>query len=314
MNILQYLEPVLHTVWHSVKHAFEDTVLIIPFMLLAYLLIGALERGGGRFMIRAIAGAGKVGPLIGGALGLAPSCGFSAAASNLYGAGILTAGTLISVYLSTSDEMLAVMISNQADIGLILKILLSKALAAIIAGFVLDTSIRLYYRLKYPAEYENMGEENDGEVTEDELDACDCGCGDNFCGAAGGNLFVSAVVRTIRVFLFILALSFVINIILEFFDISGALRSISDIPVLGSLVAGLIGLIPNCAVSVAVTELFLEGIIGAPFMLTALMAGAGSGLLILFRANDNFKENLLVCAEVYTFSVIFGTIFGHILF
>ena len=171
--------------------------------------------------------------------------------------------------------MLAVMISNQADIGLILKILLSKALAAIIAGFALDTGIRLYYKLKYPEEYENMGEENNGEVTEEELEACDCGCGDSFC-AAEGNLLVSAIIRTLRVFLFIVLLSFIINIILEFFDISGALRSLSDIPVVGSLVAGLIGLIPNCAVSVAVTELFLEGIIGAPFMLTALMASAGS--------------------------------------
>lgn len=313
MDIMHFLEACLHNGWHALEHALEDTVLIIPFMFLAYLLIGALERGGGRFMIRAVVGAGKVGPLFGGFLGLAPSCGFSAAASNLYGAGILTAGTLISVYLSTSDEMLAVMISNQAPVAMILKILLSKLLSAVLAGFALDFTIRLFYKLKYPEEYAEEDYENDGEISEEDLEACDCGCGDSFC-AAEGNLFVSALVRTLRVFIFILLLSFIINIVLEFFDIADALRSLSDIPVLGSLVAGLIGLIPNCAVSVAVTELFLEGIIGAPFMLTALLAGAGSGLLILFRANDNFKENLLVCAEVYGFSVIFGTIFGHILF
>ena len=313
MNIIQFLEACLHNGWHALEHALKDTVLIIPFMFLAYMLIGALERGGGRFMIRAVVGAGKVGPFIGGVLGLTPSCGFSAAASNLYGAGILTAGTLISVYLSTSDEMLAVMISNQAPISMILKILLAKVLSAVAAGFLLDFIIRTYYKLKYPEEYAEKDYENDGEISEEDLEACDCGCGDSFC-AAEGNLFVSALVRTLRVFVFILLLSVVINIALEFFDIADALRSLSDIPVLGSLVAGLIGLIPNCAVSVAVTELFLEGFIGAPFMLTALMAGAGSGLLILFRANDNFKENLLVCAEVYGFSVIFGTIFGHILF
>ncbi|MBR6651342.1 MAG: arsenic efflux protein [Clostridia bacterium] len=313
MNIMFFLETCLHNGLHILEHTLKDTVLIIPFMFLAYLLIGALERGGGRFMIRAIVGAGKIGPLIGGVLGMAPSCGFSAAASNLYGAGILTAGTLISVYLSTSDEMLAVMISNQAPIATILKILLSKALSAVIAGFALDFTIRLFYKLKYPEEYAENDYENDGEISEEDLEACNCGCGDSFC-AAEGNLFVSALVRTLRVFAFIFALSFLINVVLEFFDIADALRSLSDIPVVGSLVAGLIGLIPNCAVSVAVTELFLEGIIGAPFMLTALLAGAGSGLLILFRANDNFKENLLVCAEVYGFSVVFGTIFGHILF
>ncbi len=313
MDILYFLEACLHNGWHALEHALKDTVLVIPFMFLAYLLIGALERGAGRFMIRAIVGAGKVGPLFGGALGLAPSCGFSAAASNLYGAGILTAGTLISVYLSTSDEMLAVMISSRAPVQTILKILLAKLLSAIIAGFLLDFVIRLIYKLKYPEEYKEQNFENDGEITDEDLEACDCGCGDSFC-AAEGNLFSSALLRTLRVFSFIVLLSFIINIALDFFDISDVLRSLSDIPFAGSLVAGLIGLIPNCAVSVAVTELFLEGIIGAPFMLTALLAGAGSGLLILFRANDNFKENLLVCAEVYGFSVIFGTIFGHILF
>lgn len=306
--ILEYAEPVLHSVLHSLK----DSLPIIPFMFLAYMVIGALERGGGQFMIRAIVGAGKIGPFIGGVLGLAPSCGFSAAASNLYGAGVLTAGTLISVFLSTSDEMLAVMISERADITIVLKIQLSKFLSAVIAGFMLDFGIRLYYRLRYPEDY-TSGDGSDGEISEEELEACDCGCGDGFC-ATKGNLVVSALARTMRVFLFIVVLSIVINLALEFFSIDSAIRALAEMPVVGNLVAGLIGLIPNCAVSVAITQLYLEGIINAPFMLTALLAGAGSGLLILFRSNGNFLENLLVCVEVYGFSVIFGTIFGLILF
>ncbi|MBQ8474809.1 MAG: arsenic efflux protein [Clostridia bacterium] len=306
--ILQYAEPVIH----SVIHSFKDCLPIIPFMFLAYLLIGGLERGGGRIMIRAIVGAGKIGPLLGGVLGLAPSCGFSAAAANLYGAGVLTAGTLISVFLSTSDEMLAVMISERADVLVIGKILLSKFLSAVIAGFLLDFGIRLYYRLKYPEEY-TSGDGSDGEISEEELEACDCGCGDGFC-ATKGNLLVSAIARTLRVFLFIFVLSVVINIALEFFSITEAVSALAGMPVVGNLVAGLIGLIPNCAVSVAITQLFLDGIISAPFMLTALLAGAGSGLLILFRSNGNFLENLVACIEVYGFSVIFGTIFGLILF
>lgn len=309
MDILEIAEHILHVLIHALK----DTALMIPFMLLAYLFIGALEKGGNRFMIRAIVGAGKVGPLLGGVLGLAPSCGFSAAASNLYGAGLLTAGTLISVFISTSDEMLAILVSSRVDVLTIIKILAVKAVSAIIAGFVLDTGIRLYYRKKYADEYVDEDGDSDGEISDEDIDACDCGCGDSFC-AAGGNVFVSAIVRTLRVYLFVLILSFVIGIALEFFDISSAIRAISDIPVVGSLIAGIIGLIPNCAVSVAITELYVENIISAPFMLTALMASAGSGLLILFRANDNFRENLLVCAEVYGFSVILGTIFGLILF
>ncbi|MBQ7836618.1 MAG: arsenic efflux protein [Clostridia bacterium] len=309
MDTLEILEHILHSLIHSLK----DTALMIPFMFLAYLFIGALERGGNRFLIRAIVGTGKVGPLVGGVLGLAPSCGFSAAASNLYGAGLLTAGTLISVFISTSDEMLAILVSSRVDILTILKILGVKAVSAIIAGFTLDFVIRAYYRKKYADEYKDSDGDSDGEISDEALEACDCGCGDSFC-AASGNMLVSAIVRTLRVYVFVLIISFVLNVMLEFFDISSVIRSISDIPVVGSLIAGLIGLIPNCAVSVAITELYVENVIGAPFMLTALMAGAGSGLLILFRANDNFKENLLVCAEVYGFSVILGTIFGLILF
>lgn len=298
---------ILEVILHSFIHAVKDSLIVIPFMYLAYLLIGVLERGGGAFMLRAIVGANKVGPLIGGAIGAAPSCGFSAAASNLYSSGLLTAGTLISVYLSTSDEMLAVMIGKGVAPLEILKILGIKVIIAIIAGFALDFVIRLYYRIRYKAEYEaEDGEEYDGNM--------ECECGDSCCAAGGMNLFLAALLRTLRVLLFIVIVSFIINVVFEIYDINVWAAALQKMPVVGCLVAALVGLIPNCAVSVAVTTLYLNGVIGAPIMMTALLAGAGSGLLVLWRANRNMAENLYLTVSLYVISVIFGSISGIILF
>lgn len=258
-------------------------------------------------MLRAIVGANKVGPLIGATLGAAPSCGFSAAASNLYASGLLTAGTLISVYLSTSDEMLAVMIGKGVAPLEILKIVGIKVAIAIISGFALDFVIRLYYRIRYKAEYEA---EDSGEYDEN----MECECGDPCCAAGGMNLFLAALLRTFRVLLFIIIVSFAINVVFEVYDINEWAAALQKMPVVGCLVAALVGLIPNCAVSVAVTTLYVNGVIGAPIMMTALLAGAGSGLLVLWRANRNMAENLYVTVSVYVISVVFGSISGIILF
>lgn len=298
---------ILEVILHSFIHAIKDSLIVIPFMYLAYLMIGVLERGGGTFMLRAIVGANKVGPLIGGLLGAAPSCGFSAAASNLYASGLLTTGTLVSVFLSTSDEMLAVMVGSGVKPLEILKIIGIKVVIAVIAGFMLDIFIRLYYRIRYKAQYET---EEGGEFDEN----VECDCGDACCAAGGMNLFLAALIRSLRVLVFIIIVSFAINVVFEFFDIEVWAAALSKMSLVGCLVAGLVGLIPNCAVSVAVTTLYVNGVIGAPIMLTALLAGAGSGLLVLFRANRNHKENLFVLVSVYVLSVIFGSIFGIILF
>ncbi len=304
VDILSFLETLLHTL--------TDTAVILPFMFLAFLCIGLLERGAGRKMVAMILAADKIGPLAGGLLGALPSCGFSAASSNLFGAGLLTTGTLLSVYLSTSDEMIAVMVANRADILLILKILLIKVGCAIFCGFLVDGGVRLFYYLREKKARQAISE--DDTDTDEAIDeAMDCGCSDAFC-AAKGNLFVSAIVRTLRIYAFIFVISLVINVLLIFVDQAAIGEFLQRMPVLGCIISGLLGLIPNCAVSVALTEFYLDGIITAPMLLSGLMTGAGSGILVLLRTNENKLENITVIGLLTVFGIGLGSLCGVLFF
>ena len=300
----------LEILWHTIC----ETALILPFMFLAFLVIGVLERGAGRRMVSVILAADKVGPLAGGLLGALPSCGFSAASSSLFGAGLLTTGTLLAVYLSTSDEMIAVMVANRVEALTVLKLLGIKAGSGILCGFLVDGATRLFYKLcemrsKKPVE------SDEGRVSgEDALeDAMECGCSDAFC-AAKGNLFASSIVRTLRIFAFIFAISLALNIGMHFVDKDVVARFLSKMPVLGCIITGALGLIPNCAVSVALTEFWIDGIITPSMMLSGLMTGAGSGLLILLRSNKNKAENATFIALLLFFGILFGSIAGLIFF
>lgn len=302
---------ILEILWHTVK----ETALILPFMFAAFLVIGVLERGAGRKMVSVILAADKIGPLAGGLLGALPSCGFSAASSNLFGAGLLTTGTLLAVYLSTSDEMLAVMVANRIDVLTILKILAVKVGSAVICGFIVDGATRLFYKLWEMRNSKKTVDGDDGETDTDAAidDAMECGCSDAFC-AAKGNLFMSSLVRTLRIFAFIFAISLALNIVLHFVDQQVIAEFLSRMPVLGCIITGFLGLIPNCAVSVALTEFWIDGIISAPMMLSGLMTGAGSGLLILLRTNKNKLENITFIVLLLFFGILFGSIAGLLFF
>lgn len=292
----------------------KDSAMILPFMLAAFLVIGLIERGAGKRMISAVLAADKIGPLAGGLLGAVPSCGFSAAASNLFGAGLLTTGTLLAVYLSTSDEMLAVMVSStasKADPVFILKILAVKAASGIICGFAADGAARLYYRIKYTKQAE-CKEETDSDADAEEIIG-ECNCTDGCC-AAKGNLLLSALKRTLRTLAFIFVISLVLNTVFAYVDKATVGAFMQKIPALGCALSALLGLIPNCAVSVALTELCLEGVISESMMLCGLMTGAGSGLLVLFHSNRNMKENLVVVLLLYVFGLGMGSLAGALFF
>ncbi len=302
---------ILEILWHTLK----ETALILPFMFAAFLVIGVLERGAGRKMISLILAADKIGPLAGGLLGALPSCGFSAASSNLFGAGLLTTGTLLAVYLSTSDEMLAVMVANRLDALTIFKILAIKVGSAIICGFLVDGVTRLFYKVMELRRKKKKSESAPEEADRDEIidDAMECGCSDAFC-AAKGNLFASSLVRTLRIFAFIFAISLALNIVLHFVDQQVIAEFLSGLPVLGCIITGFLGLIPNCAVSVALTEFWIDGIISAPMMLSGLMTGAGSGLIILLRTNKNKLENITFIVLLLFFGILFGSMSGILFF
>lgn len=266
-----------------------DTVKLIPFLLLTYLAMEYLEHKTGQKAQRLVRKAGKFGPVIGGTLGIVPQCGFSAAASNLYTGRVITLGTLIAIYLSTSDEMLPILISEQAPVRTIVFILLAKAAIGIIAGFVIDIVFS-----SHKAEDHHIHEI----------------CEQEHCHCEEGSIFRSALVHTVQIGFFILIITFLLNLLFFLVGEDVLAGLILNRRILGPVLAGIVGLIPNCAGSVAITQLYLEGVIGTGAMLSGLLTGTGVGLLILFRVNHDRKENLKILGLLYFIGVSVGIVAG----
>lgn len=265
-----------------------DTLKLLPFLFITYLIMEYIEHRTSEKSRLLMKNSGKWGPALGGILGVLPQCGFSTAASNLYAGRVITLGTLLAVFLSTSDEMLPVLISEQAPVGMILKILALKALIGIFAGFLTD----LFCRRRKGADREELRIEH----------MCDhqhCHCGE-------GNFLSSALSHTLQVFVFILAISFLLNLLIAFAGEDKLEALLTGREILGTLFAGLIGLIPNCASSVLLTRLYLSGMLGAGSMLAGLLAGSGVGLLVLYKVNDNLKENIRITLLLYFLGVVCG--------
>ncbi len=284
------MHEILHMVGHSAWHTLQDTLKILPFLFLTYLLMEFLEHKAGNATERRLRDAGRVGPLIGGALGMLPQCGFSAAASGLYTGRILTTGTLIAVYLSTSDEMLPILISSGAPLLQILKILGVKVAIGILAGFCIDGVTRLI-RCKYPPR-------ENAEVS----DLCER----ENCHCAGNHIWLSALKHTLYITVFLLIFTFAMNLLIEWIGEENIRALVLDRPILGSLLASFVGLIPNCASSIALTSLFLEGVISSGAMLSGLLVNAGVGLAILFRNNRPVRDSFRILAILWTVSVLCG--------
>lgn len=282
------------------EDAFFDTIKLIPFLFVTYLAMEWLEHKTGSRTQAVIRKAGKLGPLFGGVLGIFPQCGFSAAAANLYAGGLITAGTLVAVFLSTSDEMLPIFISEAVPAGTVIKVLAAKLLLGMISGFVLDF---LYHRiLRKEIRYKNIH-------TMCESEHCRCEEG----------VLSSAVRHTLQITIFIFLITLVLNLLIEGIGEERLSGLVLNTPVVGELIAGLIGMIPNCAASVVITQLYLQGVIGAGPMMTGLLAGAGVGVLLLCRmnrghtkqqsvrsANSHVKQNTGIVAYLYLTSVFWG--------
>ena len=271
-----------------------DTLKLLPFLFVTYLIMEWFEHRMETKSQSAVLKAGRLGPLVGGLVGAAPQCGFSAAASSLFSGGMITAGTLIAVYLSTSDEMLPIFISEQVPVPTMIKILATKAVMGIVFGFLLDL---IYHgMMKRPLRYKNITNPHAvHEVCEGEHCKCEEG------------IFKSAVFHTLQITLFIFIFGLVIGGIVEGVGEENISGLFTGIPVVGELIAGIVGLVPNCAASVVITELYLDGVIGAGPMITGLLVSAGVGLLVLFRLNRrHMKQNLAIVAYLYLIGVALG--------
>lgn len=271
------------------EHTIENSVKLIPFLFLTYLLMEYIEHKTKEKTKETIKKSGKFGPLIGSLLGIIPQCGFSVSATNLYAARVITLGTLISVYLSTSDEMLPIFLSEGVAIDVILKILAIKLIIGMIAGFLIDLVINL---------------KNKGKVEEEKIiDLCE----KEHCHCEHG-IFKSALKHTANIFIFIFIITFVINTAIHIIGEDNIAGFMLDRPILGPIISGIIGLIPNCASSVIITQMYLENIISVGTMIAGLLVGAGVGLAVLFRTNKGIKENIKITVLLYGIGVVSGII------
>jgi len=261
-----------------------DGLKLIPFLFIAYLIMEFIEHKTSNKSKEFIKKSGKFGPAIGGLLGIFPQCGFSAIAANLYAGRIITMGTLIAVFLSTSDEMLPIMISEAVPVGTILKILGIKLAIGIIMGFVID----LIFRKK-----------------EEEEEAIEHLCEHEHCHCEDG-ILKSAITHTVKILAFIFVISLILNTVIHFVGEDTLSNLILNKPVLGPIISALVGIIPNCASSVILTELYLSNVISLGSMIAGLLIGSGVGLLVLFKVNNNLKENLKILGILYLISVVTG--------
>lgn len=273
----------------ALLEALTDSLKLIPFLFLTYLAMGILERAASDKSKRIIKEAGVIGPIWGALLGAFPQCGFSAAASNFYVGRIITLGTLIAIYMSTSDEMLPIFLSEKVAGATILKIIAAKIVIGIISGFLVEIFFGwLAKKHKKPKDFDEKSH----------AEHCNCGAG----------VLMNAIGHTLQVFFFILIISAVISVLIYCVGEGAIYSFFSDIPVLGNFVAALVGLIPNCAASVVITQLYLDGIIGPGPMISGLLCSAGVGLLVLFKENKHIKENVTIVAILYVVSVAWGVL------
>jgi len=249
-----------------------DCIKTLPFLFLAYLLMEYVESRMGDKINDLTTKAGKFSPLVGSLLGIIPQCGFSAAASNLYATNLISIGTLCAIYLSTSDEMLPLLLAEGISVSRAIKIVLLKAFIALIFGYLIDLLFNKHEKVNI----------------EDLCEREHCHCEEE-----GGSILKAALTHTLHIFIFLLIVSFLLNLLIGFLGEDNIVNFIGSHIIAYPLVA-LIGLIPNCAASVIITRLWLENIISFGAMLGGLLTGSGVGILVLWRVNNNPKRNILI--------------------
>lgn len=269
--------------------AIIDCLKLLPFLFITYLLMELLEKKAGEKSLNIIKKSGKFGPILGGLLGVVPQCGFSAAAANLYAARIITTGSLIAIFLSTSDEMLPILISSAAPISLIIKILLIKLLIGIISGVIIDFILRKSHK--------NREEVHIHDICEDEHCHCD-----------EEGILKSSIRHTLHIFIYIFIIVLILNVLIFLIGEENISHLIVNIPFLGPIISAIIGIIPNCASSVIITQLYLQDLITLGSLISGLLINSGIGMLVLFRVNKNKKQNFLILGTLFIISIVSGII------
>lgn len=311
---------------HVVGHSIADTLYLIPFLFATYVAMEWLEHRTGVRTQEAIRNAGAAGPFIGAILGVVPQCGFSASAATLYAGRVVTLGTMFAVFLSTSDEMLPIFLAEKVPASTILLIMGSKVVIGMMVGFIVDTSIRL------------MRRDQDGLRIHELCADANCGCSQDcetcrknphlvyeHCddcyytdshehdhshdhSHGWGAIFKSAFKHTLQVMVFIFMVTFLLNLVLETVGDVVISSILGGDSVLSVMLSALVGLIPNCAASIVIAQLYIQGVLGSGAMLAGLLVSAGIGLLVLARTNRDWRQNTAIIVGLYAIGVCCGVI------
>ena len=276
--------------WDIILDTLIDALKLLPFLFLAFYIIEILEHKLGNKTEKVIKKSGKYGPFIGSLFGAFPQCGFSVLATNFYITRIISLGTLISIYLSTSDEMLPILISHKTNIVSILLIILIKVFIGMLSGFTIDYIIR----------------KNKKETINYNL------CSDDNCDCEKHSPFVSAIIHTLKTILFIIIISFILNIIMEYKGTEYLEKLFLKDSLFSPFISSIVGLIPNCGASVLITELYINNAISFGSLIAGLLTGSGVAILVLFKNNKNLKENFKILLIIYLIGSISGLIINLI--
>lgn len=265
--------------------ALKDSLSLLPFLFLTYLFMEYIESHAMSRVTETVAKGKNWGPLFGGITGIVPQCGFSAAAAGLFSGGVISIGTLIAVFLATSDEMLPLFISHGLPVGTMGKIILTKIAMAIVSGFAIDGMLVL---LKH-------------KRTKSIHDFCES----EDCEEEDG-VFLAALKHTLKIWVFVLAVNLLLNFLLETSGFEAACQAMAEKIWLAVPFMCLVGLIPNCAASIVITECYLNNLITGGAMMAGLLVSCGVGLLVLFRTDHNIKESMKITGVLYVIGVCWG--------
>ena len=278
---------MLHELPHIAIHTLKDNVVLILFLFLTYVVMEYLEHKAGGHANELIKKAGAAGPFFGAILGIVPQCGFAAAASNLYAGRVISMGTLVAIFLATSDEVLPILLANPGALSVIWMVFGLKIVVGAVSGLVIDRLCP-------------VKEDHDHihEMCEDEH----CHCEDG--------VLRSALTHTLRIAVFILLVSFALNLVMHTVGEEALGNLVLNRPIVGPVVAAFIGLIPNCASSVVLTQLYVKGAMGFGALMSGLFANAGVGLLVLFRVNHDRRENIRIMSLLVSIGIVAGIVMG----
>lgn len=278
--------------------ALIDSAKMIPFLLFVYGVVEWLEYRYGASIRSKIQRAAKAGPVVGALFGCVPQCGFSVIASAMYTRRIITVGTLLAVFLSTSDEAVPVILAQPSKLHIIIPLLCTKLVIAVIAGYAVDLALRSYRKKIVASDPEELDEIHER------------GCCEHHVGGEGPGreLFLHPIIHTAKVFVFV----FLVSLALGFIGEERLARMLLQHSPLQPVLTALVGLIPNCAASVAITQVFLKGGISYGSAISGLCASGGLGVLVLLKENHNVRDTARVLGLLLGISVAVGIVIQYV--